>query len=166
MDEDNDLTESAARVDQLPADGTPNITEHVSRVPLSGSSPQATSSITGPAVLAQPPVGDLSNASAERGEHEGRPDANASRLTLDVVKGAFVNAQDAVTSGYRSVSSSTDDFVRQKPWNAVALAVLGGVVVGMLASRRWPVWKWFPVRSARMRPRPGGRLSAGVGWTS
>jgi hypothetical protein len=77
MDEDNDLTESAARVDQLPADGTPNIIEHVSRAPLSGRSPQATSSITGPAVLAQPPVGDLSNASAERGEHEGRPDANA-----------------------------------------------------------------------------------------
>jgi hypothetical protein len=34
MDEDNDLTESAARVHQLPADGTPNIIEHVSRAPF------------------------------------------------------------------------------------------------------------------------------------
>jgi hypothetical protein len=148
MDEDNDLTESAARVDQLPADRTPNIIEHVSRAPLSGSSPQATSSITGPAVLAQPPVGDLANASAERGEHEGRPDANASRLTLDVVKGAFVNAQDAVTSGYRSVSSSTDDFCAPEAMERGRARGPGGVVVGMLASRRWPVWKWFPVRSA------------------
>ncbi|MBP0595061.1 DUF883 family protein [Paraburkholderia sp. LEh10] len=55
--------------------------------------------------------------------------------TLKVVKGAFASAQDALTSGYRTVSESTDDFVHESPWKSIAFAVLGGVIIGMLAAR-------------------------------
>ncbi|AXF05723.1 DUF883 family protein [Paraburkholderia hospita] len=55
--------------------------------------------------------------------------------TLKVVKGAYTTAQDALMSSYRTVSESTDDFVHESPWKSIGFAVLGGIIIGMLAAR-------------------------------
>ncbi|WP_087039612.1 DUF883 family protein [Caballeronia arvi] len=36
---------------------------------------------------------------------------------------------------YRAASETTDDFVHDNPWKAIALAAVAGLVIGMLASR-------------------------------
>jgi ElaB/YqjD/DUF883 family membrane-anchored ribosome-binding protein len=36
----------------------------------------------------------------------------------------------------RLAADSADDFVREKPWQAVGIAALVGAVVGILAARR------------------------------
>ncbi|MFL9858640.1 DUF883 C-terminal domain-containing protein [Paraburkholderia madseniana] len=53
----------------------------------------------------------------------------------DAVKGVLTSAQGALTSGYRTVSSSTDEFAHKNPWKSIAFAVLGGIIVGMLIAR-------------------------------
>jgi ElaB/YqjD/DUF883 family membrane-anchored ribosome-binding protein len=90
-----------------------------------------------PAVLAQPPV--TSSPTTTAGPGPGQPDmkseAETSRSKLDVVKGVIASAQDALKNGYATVSSPTDEFVHESPWKSIAFAVLGGIIVGMLAAR-------------------------------
>ncbi|MDR5763164.1 MULTISPECIES: glycine zipper domain-containing protein [unclassified Caballeronia] len=50
-------------------------------------------------------------------------------------KDKFADMQDAMSRKYRVAADTTDDFVHENPWNAIAIAALAGVVVGMLASR-------------------------------
>ncbi|SAK78055.1 membrane protein [Caballeronia hypogeia] len=79
-----------------------------------------------PAVLAQPAA-----ASAERlGSqfHPARPSARRAGR-------AFANMQDAMTLRYRRMSDGTDDFVHENPWKSIALAAVGGLIVGLLAAR-------------------------------
>ena len=82
----------------------------------------------GPTVLAQPPVEsklpDTDNSTVSK-----------SKPALAVVKDVLASAQDTVVTRYRVVSESTDDFVHDSPWKAIAFAALGGVIVGMLAAR-------------------------------
>lgn len=47
-------------------------------------------------------------------------EANTTMPALEVVKDAIASAQDALTSGYRTVSESADDFVHENPGNQVA----------------------------------------------
>ncbi|SKC69456.1 DUF883 family protein [Paraburkholderia hospita] len=62
-------------------------------------------------------------------------EANTTMPKLEVIKDAFASAQDALTSGYRTVSESADDFVHESPWKSIAFAALGGIIIGMLAAR-------------------------------
>lgn len=62
-------------------------------------------------------------------------DGLGTTVTLQVVKGRFAGARDAVASRYRDASQSTDDFVRHNPWKSIAYATLGGIIVDMLAAR-------------------------------
>ncbi|SOE80598.1 protein of unknown function [Caballeronia arationis] len=62
-------------------------------------------------------------------------DGQGTTVTLQVVKGRFAGARDAVARKYRDASQSTDDFVRHNPWKSIAFATLGGIIVGMLAAR-------------------------------
>lgn len=55
--------------------------------------------------------------------------------TLSELKDKIVNAQEVVKTRYRVVSESTDDFVHESPWKSVAMALIGGLVIGMLAAR-------------------------------
>jgi len=64
-----------------------------------------------------------------------KSEAESSRPRLDVIKVAFASAPGTLTSEYRTVSSTTDEFVRERPWKSIAFAVLGGIIVGMLAAR-------------------------------
>ncbi|BAN23196.1 DUF883 family protein [Caballeronia insecticola] len=79
-----------------------------------------------PAVLAQP--------AAARAEGKGstfHPPPRSARRTRD----RLANAQDAFVVRYRRMSDGTDDFVHDNPWKAIAMAAVGGLIVGLLAAR-------------------------------
>jgi ElaB protein len=52
-----------------------------------------------------------------------------------MVRDKLADAGNTVKDRYRVVSESTDDFIHESPWKAIALAALTGVIVGMLAAR-------------------------------
>lgn len=54
---------------------------------------------------------------------------------LAAIKDRLAAAQDVVKGKYRVVSDSTDDFVHEHPWSAVAMAAVGGIVIGMVVRR-------------------------------
>lgn len=84
-----------------------------------------------PAVLAQPAA-----AASEKEGSRFEPDSrlSASRAASRA-KDALSGAQEALSTRYRRASESTDDFVHDNPWKAIALAAVGGLIVGLLASR-------------------------------
>jgi ElaB/YqjD/DUF883 family membrane-anchored ribosome-binding protein len=79
-----------------------------------------------PAVLAQP----ASAAAEGQGSafHPARPVPRRARAAL-------AGAQDVVASRYRQAKEGTDDFVHDNPWKSIALAAVGGLIVGLLAAR-------------------------------
>jgi ElaB/YqjD/DUF883 family membrane-anchored ribosome-binding protein len=87
----------------------------------------------GPAGFARPPIDSPSTGNIS-GKSE-RDEAESSKQPLEVIKNGFADAQQALTSGYKTVSSSTNEFVHKSPWESVVFAMLGGVIVGMLAAR-------------------------------
>jgi ElaB/YqjD/DUF883 family membrane-anchored ribosome-binding protein len=125
-------TKAAWDAGALPRNTVSDAMESALNNPLSQNS-RGAAALNGPVVLAQPPVSSSSTINVHHGKSGN--EAESSKLTLDVLKGAFASAQDAFTSGYRTVSSSTDEFVHESPWKSIAFAVLGGVIVGMLAAR-------------------------------
>jgi ElaB/YqjD/DUF883 family membrane-anchored ribosome-binding protein len=60
--------------------------------------------------------------------------ASGGRVLSDL-KDKFADAQDVVKTKYRVVTESTDDYVHEAPWKAVAMALIGGLIIGMLARR-------------------------------
>jgi ElaB/YqjD/DUF883 family membrane-anchored ribosome-binding protein len=55
------------------------------------------------------------------------------------LENAKLNLEDTtatVKTQARRVASSADDYVRESPWQALGVAVLVGVAIGLLASRR------------------------------
>jgi len=48
---------------------------------------------------------------------------------------ALYDAQDAVLAKGRQAARATDDYVHDNPWQAVGIAGLTGLLVGMLISR-------------------------------
>ncbi|SAL78157.1 membrane protein [Caballeronia peredens] len=79
-----------------------------------------------PAVLAQPAA-----AHAEGKGSAFHPAPRSARRTREVL----ADAQDALVTRYRRVSDTTDDFVHDNPWKAIAMAAVGGLIVGLLAAR-------------------------------
>jgi hypothetical protein len=105
--------------------------------PDTNLTPGSDEALNGPVVLGQPTAS--TSAPADVVELPGASSANgtdSSALTLRVVaKGKLTTVKDAVAKKYRTASETTDGFVRDSPWQSVAFAVLGGVIVGMLAAR-------------------------------
>jgi hypothetical protein len=62
-------------------------------------------------------------------------DRTTSARTLSDLKDRIANAQEVVKTKYRLVSESTDDYVHEAPWKAVTMALIGGLIIGMLARR-------------------------------
>ncbi|SAK54807.1 DUF883 family protein [Caballeronia ptereochthonis] len=79
-----------------------------------------------PAVLAQPAA-----ATAERQGSQLHPPRPAARRARDVL----ADAQDVLVARYRDVTEGTDDYVHENPWKSIALAAVGGLIVGLLAAR-------------------------------
>ncbi|MFM0670617.1 ElaB/YgaM/YqjD family protein [Paraburkholderia sediminicola] len=82
--------------------------------------------------------------SASSAQHEKGPagrtnssdgDRASGSQTLSDLKDKIAGAQEAVKTRYRAVSESTDDYVHEAPWKAVAMALIGGLIIGMLARR-------------------------------
>ncbi|WP_244815980.1 YqjD family protein [Caballeronia sp. Lep1P3] len=80
-----------------------------------------------PAVLAQP-----ASAAAEGQGSRFHPDRVS---TGKRAKRVMAGAQDVAVARYRRVSEGTDDFVHDNPWKSIALAAIGGLIVGLLVSR-------------------------------
>jgi len=90
----------------------------------------------GPAVLAQPTSDTFPfPKSSESGGDAPRGKEPITGPTKGVISGRLADARDAAVSTYRHASDTTDQYVHQRPWNSIALAALGGVLVGMLAAR-------------------------------
>ncbi|MFM0441753.1 DUF883 domain-containing protein [Paraburkholderia strydomiana] len=65
-------------------------------------------------------------------DDQGR--ASGARVLSDL-KDKIAGAQEVVKTKYRVVSESTDDYVHEAPWKAVTMALIGGLIIGMLARR-------------------------------
>ncbi|WP_248319865.1 YqjD family protein [Caballeronia sp. Sq4a] len=80
-----------------------------------------------PAVLAQP-----ASASSQGQGSPLRPERlSAGRRAQRVISGA----QDVAVARYRLVTEGTDDFVHDNPWKSIAMAAIGGLIVGLLIAR-------------------------------
>ncbi|TAM88231.1 MAG: DUF883 domain-containing protein [Candidimonas sp.] len=49
---------------------------------------------------------------------------------------ALYDTQDALLDKGRRAARATDDYVRDNPWQAIGMAGIAGLLVGMLISRR------------------------------
>ena len=58
------------------------------------------------------------------------------KIALAAAKSALADSADQVRSQARQVSKTTDDYVRDNPWQVVGIAALIGIAVGILANRR------------------------------
>lgn len=56
--------------------------------------------------------------------------------TLDRTRDSMHDAQDAVLAQSRRAARATDEYIHDKPWQAVAVAGLAGLVIGVLMCRR------------------------------
>jgi len=56
--------------------------------------------------------------------------------SLAVAKEKLADAQDALVEKGRVAAKATDDYVHEKPWNAVGIAAGVGLLVGLLIGRR------------------------------
>ena len=88
-----------------------------------------------PVVLAQPAANEYAFPKSADVGRSTPPEDQATTMTLQLVKGRFAGARDAVVSRCNDASQSTDEFVHHNPWKSIAFATLGGIIVGMLAAR-------------------------------
>jgi len=65
-------------------------------------------------------------------DHGKTTRSNAAQSTH--VRDVLIGAQEVVQRNYRAASETTRDFVHESPWQAIAMAAIGGVVIGMLVS--------------------------------
>ncbi len=65
-------------------------------------------------------------------------DAVRSKLATQVtkLKDAASSYEAAVADKYQQITESADGFVRERPWQAVGVAAVAGVVIGALLARR------------------------------
>ena len=55
---------------------------------------------------------------------------------VDATKQSLADGAEAIRQRAQDVASTADDYVRERPWQAVGIAALVGAVVGILATRR------------------------------
>ena len=55
---------------------------------------------------------------------------------VDATKQSLADSADAIRQQAQSAVNTADDYVRDRPWQAVGVAALVGAVVGILATRR------------------------------
>jgi ElaB/YqjD/DUF883 family membrane-anchored ribosome-binding protein len=72
------------------------------------------------------------NAPETSSSNASAADSEASAKRVREVLG---DAQEVLQRNYRAASDSADDFVHENPWNAITLAAVGGIILGMLISR-------------------------------
>lgn len=55
---------------------------------------------------------------------------------VDAAKQSIADGAGTIRRQAQDIAGSTDDFVRDNPWQAIGVAALVGAVVGILATRR------------------------------
>jgi hypothetical protein len=60
---------------------------------------------------------------------------DGSTIQTKKLRDVLSDAQDVLQQNYRLASQTTDDFVHDNPWQAVAIAALSGLAIGVLARR-------------------------------
>jgi ElaB/YqjD/DUF883 family membrane-anchored ribosome-binding protein len=55
---------------------------------------------------------------------------------VDATKQSLADSAATLRQHAQNVASSADDYVRDRPWQAIGIAALVGAVVGILATRR------------------------------
>jgi ElaB/YqjD/DUF883 family membrane-anchored ribosome-binding protein len=55
---------------------------------------------------------------------------------VDATKQSLADSANTLRKQAQQVASTADDYVRDRPWQAVGIAALVGAVVGILATRR------------------------------
>jgi ElaB/YqjD/DUF883 family membrane-anchored ribosome-binding protein len=55
---------------------------------------------------------------------------------VDATKQSLADGAEVIRQRAQDVASTADDYVRDRPWQAVGIAALVGAVVGILATRR------------------------------
>jgi ElaB/YqjD/DUF883 family membrane-anchored ribosome-binding protein len=55
---------------------------------------------------------------------------------VDATKQSLADGADSIRRQAQDVASTADDYVRERPWQAIGIAALVGAVVGILATRR------------------------------
>ena len=56
--------------------------------------------------------------------------------SLKVAKARLLEAQDALIAKTREAARATDEYVHEKPWNAIGIATGIGLLIGFLMGRR------------------------------
>ncbi len=56
--------------------------------------------------------------------------------SLKVAKARLLDAQDALIAKTREAARATDEYVHEKPWNAIGVAAGIGLLIGFLMGRR------------------------------
>jgi ElaB/YqjD/DUF883 family membrane-anchored ribosome-binding protein len=81
-------------------------------------------------------IADLKDADVVRVRSKVQRAVDATKQSLaDGAEAIRQRAQD-VAKHAQDVASTADDYVRERPWQAVGIAALVGAVVGILATRR------------------------------
>jgi ElaB/YqjD/DUF883 family membrane-anchored ribosome-binding protein len=87
-----------------------------------------------PTAAAAAPAPVASDRSSSSGSSRQGNDEALAR-TLSDLKDKIASAQEVVKTKYRVVSESTDDYVHEAPWKAITMALIGGLIIGLLARR-------------------------------
>ena len=61
---------------------------------------------------------------------------NKVQRAVDNTRQSIADGADALRQHAQNAASTADDYVRDRPWQAIGIAALVGAVVGILATRR------------------------------
>ena len=61
---------------------------------------------------------------------------NKVQRAVDATRQNLTDGADALRQHAQNAASTADDYVRDRPWQAIGIAALVGAVVGILATRR------------------------------
>jgi ElaB protein len=100
---------------------------------------QPTTAATGSSPTSPSPASSAGSSQHDKGSSAESGGGAGERAnvagTLSDLKDRVASAQQVVKTKYRLVSESTDDYVHESPWKAVTMALIGGLIIGMLARR-------------------------------
>jgi ElaB/YqjD/DUF883 family membrane-anchored ribosome-binding protein len=81
-------------------------------------------------------VEDLLTTVGNEGGARAREMQDRVMAALDAAKQRLSTIEEQVRSSARQAADVTDDYVHQRPWQAVAASAIAGLLVGLLIARR------------------------------
>jgi ElaB/YqjD/DUF883 family membrane-anchored ribosome-binding protein len=78
----------------------------------------------------------LYKAAADDGTKEGKALKEKLKAQLDKAQDQFTEMESSVVERTRQAATQTDDLVHSKPYHAMGIAAVAGLVLGALLSRR------------------------------